>query len=75
LTNNGKVWLAELRNNPKFKQVMKEFKELRPVVPQYEPQSSAEATAELIEKIKFSTGMKKGFDLIFQHLTGEQLDG
>lgn len=54
---------------------MKEFKELRPVVPQYEPQATSEANQELIERIKFSHGMRKGFDLIFQQLTGEKLDG
>lgn len=75
MTDNGKTWLAEIRNDAKFKQVMKEFKTLRPVVPQYEPQATSEANQELIERIKFAHGMRKGFDLIYQQFTGEKLDG
>lgn len=75
MTDNGKTWLAEIRNDPKFKQVMKELKTLRPVVPQYEPQQTSEASQELLERIKFAHGMRKGFDLIYLQFTGERLDG
>lgn len=75
MTDNGKTWLAEIRNDPKFKQVMKEFRALRPVVPQYEPQETAEGNQELLERIKFAHGMRKGFDFIYLQFTGEKLDG
>lgn len=75
MTDNGKIWLSELRNNPKFRQVMKEFRELRPVVPPYVPQASSEANQELIERIKYECGRRAGFDLIYLQLTGERLDG
>jgi hypothetical protein len=75
MTPNGKTWLAELRNNPKFRQVMKEMKELRPVLRRYQPQATSEANQELIEQIKFETGRQDGFDLIYMILTGERLDG
>lgn len=75
MTDNGKTWLVELRNDPKFRQVLKEFKEHRPVIPVYEPQSTSEATQELLERIKFETGVQKGFDLIYLLLTGEKRNG
>ena len=75
MTENGKVWLAEIRNDPKFKQVMKEFRTLRPPVSKYRPQISQEANNELLERIKYESGKQDGFDLIFLLLTGEKLDG
>jgi len=75
MTDNGKLWLTELRNDPKFRQVMKEMKERRPVLPRYQPQATSEANQELLEKIKFETGRQDGFDLIYLILTGERLDG
>ena len=75
MTPDAKRWLVEIKNDPKFKQVMKEFKELRPVVPKYKPQQSMESSAELYERIKYESARQDGFDLIFLYLTGEKLDG
>lgn len=74
LTDNGKTWLAALRNDPKFLQVTKELKALRPVIPQFHPQASQEANNELLEQIKFISGKQVGFDLIYSFLTGEKFD-
>jgi hypothetical protein len=75
MTPNGKTWLAEIRNDPKFKQVMKEIRQLRPPVSKYRPQISQEANSELVERIKYESGKQDGFDLVFLLFTGEQIDG
>lgn len=75
MTPDGQRWLIEIKNDPKFKQVMKEFREQRPLVSTYKPQGSVEANNELLERIKYESGRRAGFDLIFLLLTGEKLDG
>ena len=75
MTPDGKKWLVELRNDPKFRQVMKEFKELRPFIPRFKPQASIDGSAELMEQIKFESARQDGFDLIYSQLTGDRPDG
>lgn len=75
MTPDAKRWLIEIKNDPKFKQVMREFKELRPLVSRFKPQGSVEANNELLERIKYESGRQDGFDLIYLQLTGEKIDG
>lgn len=75
MTPDAKRWLIEIKNDPKFKQVIREFKEFRPVIPHYKPQVSLEASAQLMEQIKYESARQDGFDLIYARLTGERTDG
>lgn len=75
MTPDSKRWLVEIKNDPKFKQVMREFRELRPLIKSYKPQESIEATQALLEEIKYESGRRDGFDLIYLQLTGEKIDG
>lgn len=68
----AKQFLQELRLNPLFKEAMKEVKKRRPIVPAYKPCQSREEADSLIEKIKYESGLKDGFDLIYLFLTGER---
>ena len=75
LSNDTKLFLGQLRAEPKFKHVMKELVALRPVIPAFSPQDSQEANQHLLEQIKYDAGRKAGFDLVFLLLTGERTDG
>lgn len=54
-----------------FHAVVKEIKTFRPVVPGFAPGASEE-TYHLLERIKFESGRRAGFDLAMQYLTGEK---
>lgn len=71
LTSDGKLFLGQLRQDPKFKHVLRELQQLRPVIQSYRPQSSQEANQQLMEEIKYDSGRQAGFDLIYRFLTGE----
>jgi hypothetical protein len=68
----AKVFLQELRINPFFKEAMKEVLKRRPVVPAYQPCQSREEADSLMERIKYESGRKEGFDLIYLLLTGDR---
>lgn len=75
MTPDAKRWLIEIKNDPKFKVVIREFRELRPLVSRFKPQGSVEANNELLERIKYESGRQDGFDLIYLQLIGEKIDG
>lgn len=68
----AKQFLQELRLNPLFKEAMKEVQKFRPVVPAYKPCQSREEADSLMERIKYESGRKEGFDLIYLVLTGDR---
>lgn len=68
----AKQFLQELRLNPLFKEAMKEIYKSRPVVPAYKPGQSQEESISLLERIKYESGRKEGFDLIYLLLTGDR---
>jgi hypothetical protein len=49
---------------------MTDMAKMRPVVPDYRPQGSTEANSSYIELIKYQSGMKDGFDLLYRALIG-----
>ena len=71
-SNDTKLFLGQLRSDPKFRHVLKELKDVRPVIPFYKPQDTIDAQAMLIEQIKYSTATQQGFDLLYLILTGER---
>ena len=74
-TKLAKQFMAELRMNPLFRETMKELLKFRPVVPAYKtPSHSKEEEFSLLERIKFESARKEGFDKIYLLLTGEKAD-
>jgi hypothetical protein len=71
-SNDAKLFLGQLKGDPKYRLVMKELKQLRPVVPAYKPQETRDSEAQLIEQIKYSTALQQGFDNLYRALTGER---
>lgn len=67
----ARTFLAQLRHEPMFHAVVKEIKTFRPVVPGFAPGASEE-TYHLLERIKYESGRRAGFDLAMQYLTGEK---
>jgi hypothetical protein len=65
-------FLQELRINKLFHASMKEISKHRPVVPAYKPGQSREEADSLMERIKFESGRKEGFDLLYLLLTGDR---
>lgn len=63
--------LAKLRESAEFKQIMDELQRNRPVIPDYRPQATREETEYLVEKIKYQSGLRDGFDLLSKLLTGK----
>lgn len=68
----AKQVLSELRENPLFQKAIGELKKFRPVVPAYKPGQSLEENASLIERIKYESGRREGFDLLYLILTGDR---
>lgn len=63
--------LLKLRESAEFKQIMDELQKNRPVIPDYRPQATREETEYLVEKIKYQSGLRDGFDLLSKLLTGK----
>lgn len=73
LSPEHKAFMSTIIVNPLFKGAMREiYQQLRPVVPVFKPGQSREEDFALLERIKFETGRKDGFDLFYFHLTGER---
>lgn len=68
----NKVFLKHYRDDPTFRQMMREiFAEHRPVVSRWKPQATQDENVRLMEEIKFTQAQQQGFDLLHQILTGE----
>lgn len=63
--------LRTLRESESFQQIMKGLVDKRPVIPDYQPQASRDETENLIERIKYYSAHRAGFDLLFRLLTGK----
>jgi len=68
-----KEFILQLRINPLFREWLKELQQTRPVVPKYVPGESTMETEALLERIKYESGRREGFDLMYLLLSGEQL--
>jgi len=68
-----KEFILQLRINPLFREWLKELQQARPVVPKYVPGESTMETEALLERIKYESGRREGFDLMYLLLSGEQL--
>ncbi len=68
----AKQFLNELRENPIFQAAVKELNKFRPIVPKYKPGQSSEENSSLLEVIKYESGRKEGFDLLYLLLTGDR---
>jgi hypothetical protein len=66
----NKELLRQLRESSEFQVIMTDMAKMRPVVPDYRPQGSTEANSSYIELIKYQSGMKDGFDLLYRALIG-----
>ncbi|UOF80953.1 hypothetical protein [Caudoviricetes sp.] len=65
-------YFKRLNAEPQWRKAIAELgKSARPIVPEYTVCQSVEERQTLIENIKIKTGERKGFDLLFQLLTGE----
>ena len=63
--------LRALQDDARFQAVLAEVgKTYRPLIPSFEPQATTEGNLALMERIKFSFGMQKGFDLLYSLLAG-----
>lgn len=63
--------LKAVRQNEEFKAVMKDATKRRPIVPVFSICQTKDEQDMVVESIKYYTAMQKGFDLLYQHLTGE----
>ena len=72
MNEHTKEFLARLRMEPLFLDLLKEIDKQRPVIPKYQPAESSEEERSLLERIKFETGRQAGFDLYRLYLTGEK---
>jgi hypothetical protein len=72
MNEHTKLFLAQTREHPLFKDLINEINKQRPVIPTYQPGQSQEETYSLLERIKFESGRKEGFDLALLLLTGEK---
>ena len=71
-SNDAKLFLGQIKGDPKYRLVLKELKQLRPLIPTYRPQETRDSEAQLVEQIKFETARQQGFDLLYLALTGER---
>jgi len=71
-SNDAKLFLGQLKGDAKYRIVLKELKQLRPVIPEYRPQETRDSEAQLVEQMKYETARQQGFDLLYRALTGER---
>jgi hypothetical protein len=67
--------LKDLRTKPEFLQVLEDSLKHRPVIPAFVLSENQEEQYMVIEKIKYHTGLQRGFDLLYQHLSGRKPKG
>jgi hypothetical protein len=67
--------LKQLRQNPEFQAVLEDSIKHRPVIPAFVLSETQEDQYMVIEKIKYHTGLQRGFDLLYQHLSGRKPKG
>lgn len=60
-----------LNADAQWRKEIASLKGARPIIPKYTVCASVEERETLIETIKIKTGEQKGFDLLYQLITGE----
>lgn len=64
--------LKALRESHDFQVIMEEvIWKQRPVIPDYVPQQTRDATENLIKKIEYQSAMRQGFDTLYRALAGK----
>lgn len=58
--------------NPLWAEFVAHVKKQRPVVTAYTPGLSREETDHAIERIKYESGLRAGFDIALLHFTGDK---
>jgi len=64
-------FFKSLNADAMWRQEIAALKSARPIIPHYTVCQSVEERETLIENIKIKTGERKGFDLLYQLITGE----
>jgi hypothetical protein len=64
--------LEAIRKNPEFTAVLRESLKHRPVIPAFVISETQEQQYMVIENIKNYTMMQRGFDQLYQYLTGRK---
>jgi hypothetical protein len=67
--------LAELRKNPEFSAVLEDALKHRPVIPAFVLYDTKDEQEMVVEKIKYHTALRNGFDSLYQYLTGRKPKG
>ena len=62
--------LKQLQESTDFQAVMDEMLRIRPVIPDYQPQPTMDGTANMVERIKYYSASRAGFDLLYKVLAG-----
>lgn len=65
-----KELLTQLRESNDFQVIMEGLISQRPIIPDYSPQKTRDETDNLIERIKYSSAHRAGFDFLYRALTG-----
>ena len=63
--------LKLLRESNDFHVIMGEMWRSRPVIPVYTPQATQDLTSNLVERIKYQSAMRQGFDVLYTALAGQ----
>ena len=67
--------LDELRKNPEFSAVLEDSLKHRPVIPAFVICDTKDQQETVIEKIKYFTARRDGFDSLYQFLSGRKPKG
>ena len=62
--------LKQLQESADFQVVMDEMIKIRPVIPEYQPQQTMDGTANMLERMKYYSASRAGFDLLYKVLAG-----
>lgn len=62
--------LKQLQEDVNFQAIMSDVLKHRPVVPDYTPQATRDETENLMERIKYHSANRAGFDMLYRILTG-----
>ena len=65
--------LDAFRKRPENQAILKEAIKHRPVIPAFVISETQEQQYMVIENIKSSTMMRRGFDLLYTYLTGQNI--
>lgn len=64
--------LTALRGNEEFVAALRDAAKHRPLIPDFNLAATETELYMIVERIKYHTAMRQGFDLLYQHLTGRK---